>query len=54
MKAAIAALKAWALAQVVMAAVYIGAWHSLRFENPAAPPPQRPLIAGLDLASILS
>lgn len=53
MSAAIAALKAWALAEVVMAAVYIGAWHSLRFENPASLPPQSPLIAGLELACLV-
>jgi hypothetical protein len=44
----ITALKAWALAEVVMASVYVGAWRSLRFE--AGVPEQSALITGLELA----
>ncbi len=50
MNSAIAALKAWALAEVVMAALYAGRWQTLRFEDPLAPPPGSPLVAGLELA----
>jgi hypothetical protein len=53
MSNAIAALKVWALAEIVMAAVYFGAWTSLRFEDPTAPPPPSPLIAGLELAYLV-
>lgn len=51
--AAIAALKAWAFAEVIMAAVYFGAWQGLRFEDPLSPPPPKPLINGLELAYLL-
>lgn len=50
---AINALKAWALAEVVMAAVYAGQWRGLRFEDQAGPPPASALVAGLELAYLL-
>lgn len=49
----IGTLKAWALAEVVMAAAHGGRWHALRFEDPAAPPPVSALLAGLELACLL-
>jgi hypothetical protein len=50
---AINALKAWALAEVVMTAVYAGQWRGLRFENPAGPLPASALVAGMELAYLL-
>lgn len=49
---AIAALKAWALAQIVLAAVHIGQWRALAAQDPAAPPPASPLITNLERAGL--
>ncbi len=50
----IAALKAWALAEVLMAAVHAGQWRQLRLElADAPPPPPDPLVAGLELVCLL-
>ncbi|WP_416907408.1 MAG: hypothetical protein ACMVO5_10210 [Polymorphobacter sp.] len=49
--APIIALKAWALAEVVMAAVYAGAWRALRFGEMAAR--QAALIGALEMAYLL-
>lgn len=51
--AAIGALKVWALAEVVMAAVYFGEWQRLQFEDPEIAPPPSPLISGFELVYLV-
>ncbi len=51
MKLAIALIKIWLLAEIVMAAIYLGQWQALRLVDPAGPPP--PVPAFLDRAELL-
>jgi len=54
MKAAITLIKVWLLAEVIMAATYLGQWQVWRLLDPVAPaPPPAPWLQGLELAYLL-
>jgi len=54
MKAAITLIKVWLLAEIIMAAVYLGQWQAFRLLDPAAPAPApAPHLSALELAYLL-
>ncbi|WP_439534193.1 hypothetical protein [Polymorphobacter sp.] len=54
MKPAIVLIKIWLLAEIVMAALYLGQWRAMRFADPAGPvPAPAPHMATAELAYLM-